>query len=467
MKKLISYPLVFFIILSCSDESQNQENVPDPVACFTLAENTINYLGTIEIEDCSTNAINYDYFLNGQPILLNDLLQMRHETRNQNQISLTVTDQNGTTDTFSLDFFVRPETETFYYPTDLADMFSLLDFGINPVLDRMYAIVKNIIDGDYFYVDIDEELSLTFIPIENFTSNVGVDIALTSFNSDGTVYIDIPYFTASSGSRATFKVNPVTGESSDPIGLASLDYDVQYVQINDQEYSLGSKSASNDDGRIYVPSFNLRNQNSTSYFREYDFQGKSGILGNIIPYKQGFLAYATSYDLLTGPENFGYSNAKTLLLELDLNFELVNTTELPELGENNFTSVAALTGPFHMQPLPNNGIVLYGLGSFRILDENLTIITSETFSTNAIQSLYVDNEAIYLSESDYIKKYDFEGNLINKFEYGQFSVTSIIPYKGDLLFMSAVRSSTTGEPNLFSLFFGRFDKDMNVKDVLQ
>ena len=76
---------------------------------------------------------------------------------------------------------------------------------------------------------------------------------------------------------------------------------------------MGGKSTTTANGRISF-SINL-SQGSTFSFREYDFGDN-----RLIPYKQGYLAYAISFNLLLVRIN---ENAKTLLLELDEDFALV------------------------------------------------------------------------------------------------------------------------------------------------
>ena len=56
------------------------------------------------------------------------------------------------------------------------------------------------IEKDYFYVDIDEDLTLVFTQIENSTAKVKIHLELLFLRMEP-FSLDIPYFTASSGSR--------------------------------------------------------------------------------------------------------------------------------------------------------------------------------------------------------------------------------------------------------------------------
>lgn len=458
----------FYILFSLILLSSCSKNEPEPinaVACFKILQDTISYNQTIDIEECSENAKEFSYSLNGNLITLEELLLTKHSVGDQ-RISLQVISETGDKQYATHNFYVLPKHESFYIPTELVGANRrLLAFDRNPVRDKMFTVFEHYIDDKYYYAEISDDLEMSIIELNNRSSKTGFQRALCFFQEDGILNIDIPHPTAVSLQRSRLWVNPETGESGDPISLVSFDFDTAYITFKGESYSSGAHFENMDGIQKYIPAINRFSAGNTSSLKEYNFEDRSGIIGNFIPYKNEFLAHATSFNLEWGPDHYGTSDQRSHLLKLDSDFNLIETIDLSILDDNTDLSIPTYNSPLHMLELPNNKILIYGQSNFRILNDDLTIVHEEFLQGWGNQSVLLLDNSIILSQNNFIKKFDFEGNLLAKFDYGQQTVYGILPLRDNIIFMSQVRSWSGGEPEGGTLYFGMLDKDLNLLEL--
>lgn len=456
--KIDVFLLFTFIIIISSCTKENEE--PSAVACLNILESTI-YLGeTIEIQNCSENANEYTYTLNGINIELEELQSRKHNSGNYTLV-LEAVGNNGKPSLYSTEFIVRPSYESYYYPEEFNANTKLLAFGNNPVREKMYAIYRDYEAEKYYYAEISEDLEISKLEINSNIKNA--HRAICSFQDQDVVYIDLMHVTAVTINRNNHKLNISTGISEKaPIELVNYDFDIEYTTLEGIEYSVGANFENSDGSRKYIPTINKFENGRATTIKEFDFGEKSGVIGNIIPHKGGYLAYSSSFDLLWETDVFDVLNQKTVLLELDTNFNLIKSIELSQLGENLYDNIASYSAPFHLLRLPDNKILAYGMSSFRIFDNNLNIIKEEVLQGSSIQAVLLIDDAIVLSTYDLIKKLDYNGNLINEYNYGHSSIFGILPFKDNIIFM--VRHSVFFHDQPFSgtFFIGTLDKDLNL-----
>lgn len=456
--KIVIFTLFTFMIFifSCTKEVEE----PKAVACLNIPQSTIYWGETIEVQNCTENAIEYTYTLNGINIELEELQTRKHNPGNYTLV-LEAVGNNGTPSISSIDFIVRPRSESFYYPEEFNSHTRLLSFGNNPVREKMYAIYRDYDAEKYYYAEISENLEISKLEINSNILNA--HRALCSFQDEDVVYIDLMHVTAVTINRNNHKLNVSTGFSEKPpIELVNYDFDIGYTTLDGIEYSVGANFENSDGSRKYIPAINKFENGRTTTIKEFDFGEKSGVIANIIPHKGGYLAYSSSFDLLWETDVFDVLNQKTILLELDPNFNLINSIELSQLGENLYDNIASYGAPFHLLRLPDGKILVYGMSSFRILDNDLNVIKEEILQGASTQAVLLIDDAIVLSTYKLIKKLDYNGNLIAEFNYDQASILGLLPYKENIIFMARQSVFGTGQPFLGTFFIGTLDKDLNL-----
>lgn len=449
--------LTFMIFISsCTKEDEE----PSAVACLNILESTIYAGETIEIQNCSENANEFTYTLNGTNIELEELQSRKHNPGNYTLV-LEAVGNNGKPSLYNTEFIVRPWYESYYYPEEFNSNTRLLSFGNNPVREKLYAIYRDFDAEKYYYAEISENLEISKLEINSNQKNAYR--AICSFEDDGVVYIDLIDVTAVTIERNNHSLNVATGFSEPPsIELVNYDFDIGYTTLDGIEYSVGANFENSDGNRKYIPAINKFENGRATTIKEFDFGEKSGVIGNIIPHKGGYLAYASSFDLLWDTDVFDVLNQKTILLELDTNFNLVKSIELSQLGENLYGNMASYNAPFHLLRLPDDKILCYGMSSLRILDNDLNIVREELLEGNSLQAVLLFDDAIFLSTYKFIKKLDYNGDLIAEFDYNHGSVHGIFPYKGNIIFMSNLSYHLTADPFLGTFFIGTLDKDLNL-----
>ncbi|WP_324027057.1 hypothetical protein QSV08_04800 [Maribacter sp. BPC-D8] len=451
--------LSFFVfIVSCSKDSDGNSD-KEVVACFNIVKDTLYFNETLQIENCSQNAVSYTYRVAGFDVTLEELATMQFSPGNK-MITMGAYGENGETDLLQADFqqkefYVKEEADSYFFPDEFLGSRRLLKFDRHPFTNEMYAIYVDFNDLKYYYAAISEDLEFTLIEINTGYSDYGYR-ALCDFQDDGTIYIDMPFRYTNAIIRQRHIVNIETGLSPlTNLDLLSYDFDVGYTTLNNKAYAFGANFTS--EPRKYVPAINTLVSGETETIKEFDFGDKSGVIGNLTPFRDGFLAFAGAFDFASDGL---VSNATTRLLELDAEFNLVNSQELDALGEATIGSLGTMSAPYHMVKLPNDNILLYGLNTLRILDSNLAIIHAEALPGFTDQSHLILDDHIYLSATNYLYKYSFDGTRLAELKVRQNGMRGIVPYKNGLIFMAELNDLFAGGNK--EVLTGIVDKDLKL-----
>lgn len=450
-------------ITSCSKDSDGNSD-KEVVACFNIVQDTLYFDEALQIENCSQNAVSYTYRVAGNEVTLEELGTIRFSPGTK-IITMGAFGENGDTDISQSDFvqkefYVREEADSFFFPDEFLGSKRLLTFDRHPVTNEMFAIYIDFNELKYYYAAISEGLDFTLTAINSGFSEYGIR-ALCDFQDDGTIYIDMPYRFTNAIKRQRHIVNIETGSSPLTIlDLLSYDFDVGYTKLNNNTYAFGA-NATNLGLRKYIPAINTLVSGETETIKEFDFGNKSGVIGNLMPFRDGFLAYAGAFDFASDGL---VSNATSILLELDAEFNVLNSQELNVLGEGPIGSLGSMSAPYHMVKLPNDNLLLYGLSTLRILDPNLVVIHAEALPSYAFgfadQSLLIIDGNIYLSAKDYLYKYSFDGTRLAELKVSQNGMKGIVPYKSGLIFMAELNNLFAG--NNKEILTGVVDKDLKL-----
>ena len=320
----------------------------------------------------------------------------------------------------------------------------------------MYAIYVDFNEIKYYYAAISEDLDFELTEIITGSSNYGFR-ALCDFQDDGTIYIDMQFRYTNAIIRQRHIVNIETGLSPRTnLDLLSNDFDAGYTTFNKKTYAVGANSIQGP--RKYVPAINTLVLGETETIKEFDFGEKSGVIGNMIAFRDGFLAFAGAFDFASDGL---VSNASSRLLELDAEFNLLNSQELDVLGEGAIDSLTTMSAPYHMIELPNGNILLYGLSTLRILDSNLAIIHEEVLSAFADQSLLILDDHIYLSAPNYLYKYSLDGTRLAELKVPTNEMMGIASYKNGLIFIAKINNLLYDGGNK-EILTGIVDKDLKL-----
>ena len=451
------FGLFLFIVCfaSCSKESKADDI--EAVACLKIEQDTINFNDKISMENCSP--IDYEFSLDGSVISIDELNEVVYTSGNH-QISLKAFGSNGNFSYAADAFYVNPKEELYFLPEGFGRNTSLLDFGRNPIRDELYAIYYDFDFEKYYYAEISGNLEISLTEIVSRFSKRGRS-ALCDFEEDGTIYMDFPYGTTLTLQRQRHNVNIDTGISETaPIALVSYSFDMGYKEINDQSYSVGANFYSEDGTRQYRPAINTRQAWNTSRVSEIDLGERSGVVGNLIPFKNGYLGYGLTFDLVWADNEM--VEKRPTIWELDTEFNVVDSKEFPVLSEDLFRFVASFDAPFHLELLPNQNILLYGLDSFRLLDNDLNLIVEESYGGGDRQSVLVLEEFMYVSGGRSIRKMDFNGNVVAEFEHGQFGISGIYPFGNDIIFAAELSIYNDTVAAIGNFFFGLLDTDLKL-----
>ena len=95
--------LSFFVfIVSCSKDSDGNSD-KEVVACFNIVKDTLYFDETLQIENCSQNAVSYTYRVAGFDVTLEELATMKFTPGNK-MITMGAYGENGETDLLQADF---------------------------------------------------------------------------------------------------------------------------------------------------------------------------------------------------------------------------------------------------------------------------------------------------------------------------------------------------------------------------
>ncbi len=451
---------------SCSKESAGTTPDPDPEAtleaCFEVSKDTLGVGEALQLSSCSKGETTYAYdFGNGEDSASKNPAIIYQDGGEYN-ISLTVTNEEMDTKTFSKKVFVTSAESKYIYP-DIPAGYSgyPMESGIRTSDGSVYLIsllTDNVGSGGskYYYNSVDASYSVTSTYLADKPYNSGS--AFVNFLAGGN--INIVFSRTLAGLYGTQEVTFNSGWGF-VNGLSSaVKHSYGFLKEGSEFLYFGTQ----DEGGVFKTAIERRNASGDA-FQVYlnDLGEPASFIGDMLKTSSGYIAYGGVFTKnLTVPQ---VSNYRPVLLFLDNNLIVTSNVILDDTElTSKITSCNDLNGSFHLAQMSNGNLAMYGQGELIVTDPVGNVLASSYFSdTKYNQALISLGDAFIISSEGYLRKYDASGSLLKELKYNGNYLPEILEINNTLL-MAAGQDSEEGE---IRLFYAACDKDLKLIDLNQ
>ncbi len=453
--------LTLIFCASCSKESDSPDPGPDPSttleACFEVSKDTLGVGEALQLSSCSKGETTYAYdFGNGEDSASKNPAIV-YQDGGEYAISLTVTNEEMETKTFSRTVFVTSAESKYIYPV-IAEGYSgyPMESGIRASDGSIY-LISLLTDNEgaggskFYYNSVDASFAVTSTYLADKPYNTGS--AFVNFLAGGNV--NIVFSRTLAGLYGTQEVTFNSGWGF-VNGLSSaVKHSYGYLKDGSEFLYFGTQ----DEAGVFKTAVERRNASGDAFQVYLDDLGEPGsFIGDMIKTSSGYLANGGVFTKnLSVPQ---ISNYRPVIIYMDNNLAVSShvVLEATVLG-SKITSCNDLNGAFHLAQLDNGNIVSYGHGELFVTDSDGNVLESAYFTgTKSNQALISLGDSFIISTDGFLRKYDASGDLLKELKYNGNYLPEILEINNTLLF-AAGYDTEEGE---IKLFYGACDKDLNL-----
>ena len=457
------YPLLLGIlfIYSCSKDTDDGGDPKTTAleACFEINKDTLSIGEILQLTNCSKGATAYAYNFGNGESSEEDSPSISYQDSGDFNIVLTVSNEAMETKTFSKKVHVISHTSKYIYP-DIPTGFSTvsLETGINPVTGNIYSIdlVEDHLGtggSKYYYSELDASFNLTsnYIADKPFEANS----AFINFYPGGNM--NFVFSRTLAGLYGTQEITYTSSwgylngiNSATKHSYGYLDDGINYLYFGTEE-----------DNGLYKAAIERRNGSGDAFevFRA-DLGTTDAMIGDMIRSGDGYIAFGGVFTKnATSPYIEDY---KPVVIFYDSSLTVTSHVIFDSsVLDGKISSSNDLNGSYHVDQLNNGNIVMYGNGELIVADAAGSIIKTMFFEgTKNNQALISLGDSFILSTDNYLKKFDANGSLIKKLNYGGNYLPEILEVSNVLFF--AAGYDQDGE---IKMFYGSSDKNLNLIDL--
>jgi hypothetical protein len=455
MKKLLF--ILFIFITACSNNDNPNIEQNKIKASFKLESNTFIVGQDIKITNTSTSdseIIYYSFNFGNETISSKKDPTTYYSRPGEYFIHLTIKDKNGNTSTISTKVTITMDN-------------SFLTEETNPINTGTFPLEIGIYNNKIFFT---ERFTTHFSSINDFYRHV-------EYNEDTKTFTNsvIAQRGVNSGRlKTTFLSNGnkiVTSvESLNYIGLKEIQVNSDWVlqkevntnlktvygtlQENDQYYFFGSLDNH--------PAIEIRDiAGKIISTKEYQNEIKNGFIGDLIKNGNTYIAFGGKFEKSSST----FINYKPLVLFFNENLELT--------GQKTFESTLLnttvvdwndLNGSFTIRKLNNGNFALYSHNELRVispLGEEVKLIKIQKDNSD-LNGLIAVEDGFIISKSNFLEKYDNNGNLIKSIEIKGIYTPGFVK-KGELIYFASGYQTSYNNLSTLRTYVGVIDSNLNFK----
>ncbi|MBU2906657.1 PKD domain-containing protein [Arenibacter algicola] len=471
MKKFYAIIFMCFFTLSCTTENNGEGGIPeaeiDLTSCFTLSTDTLAIGESLQITNCSKDAVLYSYDFGNNETSNQESPVISYQEGGSFTITLVVYDDQKHSKTFSKTIFVETPVESYYlFPEiPLGNNGLPIEMGLNPHNGNIFYLEKtedlvNLTVPKFYY----KELGINLIPTSNYIADqqFNTENAYVNFLGNGNKNIHFSRTLPELYGSREITMNSSWGLTSTLSSATKYLYgylkeDVNYIFYGTQK-----------DNGVYKAVIEKRNANGDAFDVQFKAIGSNNaMLADMIKTNNGYVAFGATFN-----KNIilpFISNYSPFLVFFDTNLAVTKTVDLSNsvLG-GHITEANHLNGAYHLIQLSNGNLAAYGNGELSITSSDGSIINTHYFNVdNNIQAMISLGDSFVISTGDgYLRKFDPTGAEIKKLRYKGSFIPEILEINNKLFFVAGYRTEDTtpniGELSVIKTFYGAVDKDLNL-----
>ncbi|MDX1766620.1 MAG: PKD domain-containing protein [Arenibacter troitsensis] len=470
------YAIIFLSLfaISCTKQDDKEGNIPeeelDLTACFAVSTDTITLGETLQLTNCSENAVIYSYDFGNNEISNQENPSVTYQQGGSFTITLVVYDDQKHSKTFTKTIFVETPVESYYRFPEIPPGYSgqPIEMGIDPISGKIFYLEKtedlvNLTISKFYY----KELGMDLIPTSNFIADqqFNTENAYVNFLGNGNKNFHfsrtLPELYGSQ--EITLNNNwalTSTLSSATKYLYGYLKEDVNYIYYGTQK-----------DNGSYKAVIEKRNANGDAFDVQFKTVGSNNaVLTNMIKTTTGYIAFGATFNKNTMPPFI--SNYSPILVFFDSNLAVTKTMVLSNsVMGSHVTEANHLNGSYHLIQLSNGNLATYGNGELNVMDSDGNQLKTHYFSLdNNIQAMISLGDTFVISTGDgYLRKFDTNGTEIRKLQYNGTFIPEILEINHRLFFVAGYRTTDTisniGELAVIKIFYGAVDKDLNLVNL--
>ncbi|TDQ33416.1 PKD domain-containing protein [Zeaxanthinibacter enoshimensis] len=461
MKRYSLLLATVLLLFSCSMDNK-PELLPETLdagdtvvrACFQVSQNSVMAGASLTITNCSEGAKSYLYDFGNGNTSSDDQPTIYYEEAGTYELSLTVSGEGDTSDTFSITIqvigpnFIYPEIPQGYTANPV-------DLGLDAHSGELYAITvlkdESGLEGrKFFYHSLGASMmeGAKYLGDQTYDGNN----AFSWFLPGGAR--GFHFSRTLNGFYGSREVS-FDGEWNVSGQLNSAEQiSYGYLQDNGNLLFYGSIK----EGVTNKAAIDMRNGMGDSFKQVLHQVGEhDSHIGSMIKTENGYAAFGGSF---IKNDNKPYiTEYRPTLIFLDEALEMISYKIFDNsMLTGRIYSTADLNGSFNMLHLPNGNFVLYGLGELLVTDNSGTIIRSHFYeNTLNNQGLIGFRDSFVISSDRFLRKFNAMGEQLSALQYPGKQVPAFIA-KDEKLYMIAKYATPEGE----KLLYGALDQELNV-----
>ncbi|MCM4174091.1 hypothetical protein DHD32_21725 [Arenibacter sp. TNZ] len=471
MKNIYSLILISIIVVSCTKDAKTDVINPELetilTACFTVSKDTLTVGESLQLTNCSKDAVIYSYDFGNNEISNQESPSITFEEGGNFTITLVTYDDQRHSKTFSHTVFVETPLESYYHFPDISLGLNGLPIGIgiNPQNGNIYYLEKSedlvgLTIPKFYYKELDNTLipSSVYIADKQFNTGHG----FVNFQGNGNKNIHFSRTLPELYGSQEITLNNTwllmsTVNSATKYLYGYLKEDVNSIFYGTQK-----------DNGIYKAVIEKRNANGDAFDVQFKTIGYNNAkLADMIKTGDGYVAFGGTFDKnITAPNITNYSPS---LIFFDHDLAATKTVVYAHtvLG-THITEVNHLNGAYHIIQLSNGNLATYGNGELTVSKPDGRLIASHYFNIdNDIQAMISLGDTFVISTGDgYLRKYDPNGTEIGKLKYNGNFIPDLLEINNNLFFVAGYRTTDTiinlGDLSVVKILYGVVDKDLNL-----
>ena len=406
MKYLYPLLLGIFFIYSCSKDSNDGDDPKTTAlkACFEINKDTLSVGESLQLTDCSKGATSYAYNFGNGESSEEESPSTSYQSSGDFNISLTVTNDEMETKTFSKEVHVISATSKYIYP-EIPSGFSAvsLETGINPSNGNIYSVElleDNIGAGGskYYYNELDATYTVTsnYIADKPFEGNS----AFVNFYPSGNMNFVFSRTLAGLYGTQEITYNSSWGYLNGINSATKHSYGFLADGANFLYYG------TEEDAGLYKAAVERRNASGDA-FEVFlgDLGSRDAMIGDMIPSGSGYIAFGGVFTKnATSPYIEDY---KPVVIFYDSSLAITSHAIFDSsVLDAKISSANDLNGSYHVEQLANGNIAMYGNGELIVSDAAGGLINTVYFDgTKNNQALISLGDSFILSTDNYLKKF--------------------------------------------------------------
>ncbi len=452
------------LLFSCSTEPvENIDEDPDPdgglEACFELSDTVLAVGQDLEITNCSEGASSYLFDFGNGESSNDENPEIEYEEGGEYTITLTVTNDDEETDTYTKSVTVI-DAESFYIYPVIPDGFQSipLELGIHPISGNIFYI-ENLEDLEgtggtkFYYKELNEDyvISSNYLADKPHESNS----AFVNFYPSGNMnFIFARTLASLYGTQEVTYAND-WGFVNAINSAAKHNYGV--IRDGSNWYYYGSA----DDGGIYKAAVETRNSSGDAFASSLNAFGPAdSMIGDMVSVAGGYIAFGAVFSKNDSDPRL--TDYKPLLIFFDDTFAVTSHVIYNEsVLDTKLTSANDLNGSYHLEKLANGNLAMYANAELIVANNSGTLISRVYFEgTSNNQALKALDDSFVISTDGFLRKFDNSGTEVQSLAYDGKMMPEIIEWDDDLFFIAGFE-----EEGKIKLLYGACDEDLNLVPI--